>query len=257
MKNSLKKAFTLIELLVVIAIIAILAAMLLPALAKAKAKAQRINCVNNLKQVGLSFRLWAGDNSDRYPMGVSGVNGGPWLASARGQGTAVWSAAANAGYTYQVFVSMSNELATPKILACPSDSRSATTNFGAAFSGNSAPAGQEPTSGGNLYVSYFVGIDADESNPQQFLSGDRNVGTAANSTFANTTFAMGTNSTTLQWTDKLHQNNGNITLSDGSVQQVNSSKLRESTRNTGASAIGWAAAQNAGNGNNLNVVSLP
>jgi prepilin-type N-terminal cleavage/methylation domain-containing protein len=239
-----KRAFTLIELLVVIAIIAILAAMLLPALAAAKRKAQKINCVNNLKQVGLAFRIWEGDNGDKYPQALSSVQGGALeYVSTIGQPTPANTAQlVNVPYCYSV---MSNELATPKVLLCPSDQlRTVGVNFNANPAGPNAVSGSFDFTNGN--VSYFVCGDAADPYPQMILSGDRNLGgqsTYGAASGGNVSGSPGGSATApallntatgiefqgnqefanlgtyVAWTSTdMHLKTGNLGLTDGSVQ---------------------------------------
>ena len=196
------RALTLTEVLVVIFVIAFAVALLLPALAAAKRKHARIGCVSNLKQIGIAYRLWEGDNNGKYPMAVSVTNGGAMELVATG----------NVAACFQV---MSNELSTPKILLCPEDThRTYATNFSTGFSGDN--------------ISYFISADAVEIYPQMILDGDANLlvdGKPVQPGILNLRTG-----TTIAWTKDRHHGNGNIGMADGSAQQVTGNGLNSAVR---------------------------
>ena len=126
-RRSDNPGFTLIELLVVIAIIAILAAMLLPALAKAKTKSQGISCMNNERQIGLAWRMWADDNNELLVACLNGVapNRPNWI-----DGTLDWQGGNASNYDYQKDIANPSQTASPlwpytgknpTVYKCPAD----------------------------------------------------------------------------------------------------------------------------------------
>jgi len=200
-----QRGFTLVELLVIMAVITILACMLLPAGSRDRARPHRIQCVNNLKQIGEADRVWEGGHGDKYPFNISKTNGG----------TIEFTAGAGEFRHFQV---MSNELSTPKILICSAESdrmRRFAANF-AAF--------------GNSNLSYFIGLDVTETDPQGVLCGDRNL---TNGTPIRNGILELTKNTPAGWTAELHNKVGNVLLSDGSVQQLSITGLRSAVANTG------------------------
>ena len=239
LRNRKIGAFTLIELLVVIAIIAILASMLLPALARAKQKAQRISCINIMKQVGTAYRIWSNDNGDKFPAQQTVALGG-WNDLVAGETSTV-----AAEITYYNYLLMQNEMGqSPKIVLCPSDDRNANSNFfGASPYGlptgtallNTTPA-TEATTGtfNNSTLSYWVGVGANDTYPQSLLGGDRNLG-ATGATLTSTSSSQDAN---YGFSPNVSSTTGNDV-----ILNTNGTVVSQSSANSvpGTGLVGWSA----------------
>jgi len=200
----------LFEVGVVIAVVMILALIIVPTvgnLSQAHTGAARIHCVNQLKQIGLAYRVWASDNLGKYPMGASVADGGATELVATGNAV-------------QSFLVMSNELSTPYVLHCPMDAVRFQTNSFAGFSSSN--------------LSYFVGVDVtNDVNPQMILSGDDNLEIGGVPVKAGL-LALPTNAP-VAWTAARHNIVGNIGLADGSVLQATRHGLQQAFQQTGDS----------------------
>lgn len=209
----------MLDLLLIIAAVLGIIFVIWPNWARSRRRVSRIGCTNNIKQVGLAFRQWGLDNNDKYPMQVSVTNGGAMET-------------AQLGSAYTVYLMMSNELSTPKILFCPNETnlkRLQASTFDPTVPAGS-PAGRVPFAS-TTNLSYFVGLDADEGKPNTIITGDDNF-TIGKVRFNAGLLLLDTNSP-VTWTKERHVNMGNLALADGSVQAFSTPAFRTALIKTG------------------------
>ncbi len=198
-----RRAFTRTEIVAVVSVLAVLTALAVPWLVDVRKKALRIGCVSRLKNIGLSFRIFATDRTNKFP----------WQLTADLGGTSGYTS--DVAQTWRHFLPISNELSTPVILRCPADhERPKTTSF-SAFNGNHQ-------------LSYFIGMGASELAPDSIMAGDRNL-LLDGAPIEGRLVTVPSNAV-VAFDHRIHRDVGNILFGDGSVRQVTSSELNDAVR---------------------------
>ena len=205
-----EKAFTRLELLAVLAVLVLVAGVVLPALAQGKPRSQQAICYNNLRAVGQAVLMFNAEHNQLDPWRESTFNGGTFNHPS-GLNNNVW---------FQ-FASLSNALANPKVLACPSD----------ALARPAKDYSQSPSGGllngsyQNNAISYFIGLDSSALVPNSVLSGDRNIkynslGGGCSTGVNPVADIFPWQASPTGWRSGLHGPSGNILLHDGRIEQT-------------------------------------
>lgn len=189
------RGFTLLELLVVFLVIGLMASTLLPALAREKQRVRRMQCADNLRGIGLAFKLWGFDQAGKPSLAEDST---PLSPDARRRSEPATCR----------FAVISNELSTPERLICPADSRLPSASFAALTATN---------------LSYFAGLPGKDPAPRVFLAGDRNIKSGSPSTQG---ILVLTPAHAVGWGTDLHRRSGNILFTDGSVELFSSPELK-------------------------------
>jgi type II secretory pathway pseudopilin PulG len=237
LREDHENAFTRIELLALLIVLALLASIALPAIGISASGSRFVQCLNNLRLVGRAVHGW-GSNYQNDP---------PWVAYVSDGGTRPEGSGTKPGNAWFEFTALSNELVTPRILACPADSEA---RVASEFS-VSANGGYMATGYRGLATSYFInlhtsfnpgGTAALRGNPRAPLCGDRNVFFPSVASCALGIAAVDSipiNDPSLRWTNAVHGVQGNLLLFDGSVAPTTSEDLRKAFRSSGGDNSTW------------------
>lgn len=195
--------FTLIELLTVIAIISILASLLMPALSSAMARAKRVWCENNLRQIGIGVHVFMHDHGGKCPMSVAMNDGGAEEFVRNG-----YLVSGPFYFSFRQFQVLSNELSDTRLLVCKADEKRFQANDFSTMS--------------NSNLSYFVGVNADFSKPGSIVAGDRNL---VSNPSPSPTILHTTSGASFRWSNEIHALKGNMLFADSHVEEWNNYTL--------------------------------
>jgi competence protein ComGC len=213
-----REAFSRLEFLACLAAAFLVFLVTLPSLANTRSRTQQAGCIDNLRRIGQAIQLWTVDHDNIVPWRISVPDGGTMRAG-------------KVGNPFFEFSYLSNYVLTPKILVCPSDEtrlRNAADNWG-----STVPGGYFNIKYRNLATSYTVGLHSLLSDPNSYLSSDRNLRVDAPVQGCGISGINNSSAINLRpfinaaaWTNSIHGLVGNVLTMDGRVSTLSNPQLR-------------------------------